>query len=252
MVMAAAILWSMPATLLILFGQDTPFWLMFFAVGLLLLQKGKPGLAGIAFALCICKFHLALGIPILLSFQKRWVPFFSTTLTVGGLLAACFLIEGSAWPRNYLAAVSDVNFSPAHQKMPNLRGLSAWMPHAVAFEIAGVLALIALLWLLCRRTSDLGVTGAAVAAAGLLLGRHGYANDVALLIPLAVFTLQKKTPVWVKGWALLLLSPSPTLLLSSSRPYLGQLLVIGFVVCAIQAAGRQLTGAPPCSSATDR
>ena len=32
--MFAALVWSVPAALLLLYGQDTPFWLMFFAAGL--------------------------------------------------------------------------------------------------------------------------------------------------------------------------------------------------------------------------
>jgi Glycosyltransferase family 87 len=237
MAAAVAMSWSMPAALLLLFGQDTPFWLMFLAIGLLLLKKGRPRLAGLAFALCICKFHLALGIPIFLISQKRWKTLFSGAAAVGGMLAACFLIEGPAWPWRYLAAVSNPGFSPAHQRMPNLHGLSVWLPQAAIFELAGALALVALLWLLCSRAAELGVTGAAVAAAGLLLGRHGYANDCALLIPIAVLTIQRKEiPAWLKAWAMVLLSPLPTLLLASSRPYLGQLLIVGFVICAIQAA----------------
>jgi hypothetical protein len=238
-VIALALSWSMPAALLLLLGQDTPLWLMFFAIGLLLLKNGRSRLAGLAFALCICKFHLALGIPIFLIFQKRWETLFSGAVAVGGLLAACFLIEGPMWPWRYLAAVSNPQFSPAHERMPNLHGLSVWLPQAAVFELAGALALILLLGLLCRRTGDLGVTGAAVAAAGLLLGRHGYANDCALLIPIAALTIQRpEAPVWLKGWAVVLLSPLPTMLLASSKPYLGQLLIVGFVISAIQAAGR--------------
>lgn len=239
MAAAVALSWSMPAALLLLLGQDTPFWLMFCAIGLLLLKKGSPKLAGLAFALCICKFHLALGIPIFLIFQKRWKTLWSGAAAVGVLLAACFLIEGPMWPWRYLDAVSNPHFSPAHQRMPNLHGLSVWLPHPAAFELAGALALVWLLGLLCRRTRDLGMTGAAVAAAGLLLGRHGYANDCALLIPIAVLTIQRReAPVWLKGWGMVLLSPLPTLLLLSQKPYFGQLLIVGFAICAIQAAGR--------------
>jgi hypothetical protein len=240
MVMAVALSWSMPAALLLLLGQDTPFWLMFFAIGLMLLEKKRPRLAGLAFALCICKFHLALGIPVLLIFQKRWEALLSGAVAAAGLLAACFLIEGPMWPSRYLNAVSNPLFSPAHERMPNLHGLSVWLPQSAAFELASALALIALLWLLCRRTGDLGVTGAATAAAGLLLGRHAYANDCALLIPIAALTIQRQeTPLWLKAWALVLLSPLPTLLLASSKPLPGQLLIVCFVIAAIQAAGQQ-------------
>src|SRR5580698_4746458 len=55
--MALALAWSLPVGLLLVLGQDTPFWLMLMALGLLLLQSGRPRLAGMVFALCICKFH---------------------------------------------------------------------------------------------------------------------------------------------------------------------------------------------------
>lgn len=70
--MGIALVWSVPTTLLLLYGQDEPFWLLFFAAGLLLMENKRPRSAGVSFALCICKFHLALGIPILLAAQKRW------------------------------------------------------------------------------------------------------------------------------------------------------------------------------------
>ncbi len=54
------------------------------------------------------------------------------------------------------------------------------------------------------------------------------------LIPLSVLTIQRQNaPPWLKVWAVLLLSPVPTLLLVSQKPSLGQIFIVAFVVTAI-------------------
>jgi hypothetical protein len=233
MVMIAALAWSMPATLLLVLGQDTPLWLFFFAAGVWLLDRNKQAPAGVAFALCISKFHLAVAIPVLLVAQKRWTAFAAAAATGAVLLGACFAVEGRDWPRRYLAMVGDPSFSPAHERMPNVRGLAAWLPAAPVPEIAGAAAIVALLWLAARRKGAIGIAGAAAAACGLLLGRHAYANDCTLLIPLAAFVLAGKAPPALKFGAVLVLTPLLTLLLASSRPFFGQLLAVGFVAAAL-------------------
>jgi hypothetical protein len=101
-------------------------------------------------------------------------------------------------------------------------------------------AIVLLLWAACRRSTDLGRSGAAASACGLLLGHHAYAGDCALLIPLSVLTLQRQSaPPWLKAWSVLMLSPAPTLLLVSQKPLSGQMLIAAFVVTAI-IAGREL------------
>lgn len=62
----AAACWSTPIACTLAFGQDVAWWLFAFAAGLVFLVKKWDVIAGIAFSLCIVKFHLAVGIPILL------------------------------------------------------------------------------------------------------------------------------------------------------------------------------------------
>jgi hypothetical protein len=235
--MAVALAWSMPVGLCLVLGQDTPFWLMLTALGLFLLQRGRPQLAGLVFSLCICKFHLALGIPILLAAQRRWSALLSACASGAALLAACFLIEGPAWPLRYLEASRQTSFSPAVYRMPNLNGIAYWFPWPTAVEIVLTIAVICLLWTVCRRTADLGLAGAAAAGAGLILAHHCYANDCALLIPLlAIAILRPGIPRWMKMSAVLLLSPAPVFLVTTIRPFTGQVLVVGFVVSALAVA----------------
>ena len=234
LLMMVALVWSMPMTLVILYGQDVPFWLMFFSGGLMLIEGKRPWIAGVVFSLCICKFHLALGLPVMLAAQKRWRTLTAGAIAVVAWVASCFLIEGSEWPLQYEKISQMPAFSPAPERMPNLYGIASWLPWTAATEIVGAVAITLLLWAACRSSTDVGTAGAAAAACGLLLGHHSYADDCTLLIPLSVLTIQRQgVPPWMKIWAVLLLSPAPVLLLVSQRPLLGQMLIAGFVVTAI-------------------
>ena len=232
--MMVGLAWSMPATLLLLYGQDVPFWLMFFSGGLWFMERKKPWSAGVVFALCICKFHLALGLVVMLAAQKRWKTLIAGAMAGAALIASCFPIEGPGWPAQYAGVFAKMrDFSPAPERMPNLRGIASWLPWATAVEIVSAVAIMWLLWAVCRSGTDLGTAGAAAAACGLLLGHHGYAGDCLLLMPLSVLTIQRPgMPSWLAVWAAIMLSPAPTLLLVSDRPFLGQMLVVAFTVTA--------------------
>jgi alpha-1,2-mannosyltransferase len=235
--MMLAIAWSLPATTALLYGQDIPFWLMFFAGGLVLLEKKRPWLAGVVFSLCICKYHLALGIPILLAAQKRWNTMISGGIAVLVWIASCFLIEGRDWPLQFAKISQMQSFSPA-ARMPNLYGLASWLPWPEGIEIIGAIAILGLLWWVCRRRADLGMAGAAAVACGLIAGHHAFAADFTLLIPLAVLVLQEeRLPSWMRAWTLLMLSPVPLLIIISQTPMPAQALVVSFVVTAITLAG---------------
>src|SRR5471030_13033 len=232
--MVVALACSTPTALLLVLGQDTPFWLMFFAAGLLLMESGRPRTAGVAFALCICKFHLAVGLPVMLAAQRRWRTLLAGAAAFSLLLAACFLIEGADWPFRYLENSQLARFSPAAERMPNLNGLVSRLPWPPIAEVVLCIAIVLLLWIACRDTADLGFAGALAAACGLLLGRHAYAQDLALLLPLSVILLQRQSaPPWLRAWAILMISPGPTLLLVSNYPLLGQILIVAFVICAL-------------------
>jgi len=232
--MFAALVWSMPVGFLLVLGQDTPVWLLTFTAGLVLLERDKPKLAGVAFALCLSKYHLAVGLPVLLVAQRRWKTLAAGAAGVAALLGASFLIEGPGWPHDYLEVIRKPIFSVADSRMPNLRGIAYWLPASAAIELACALVVVALLWMACRRNLSVGLAGAMTAAAGLVLGHHAYANDCALLIPLGVMLVQRpKAPRWLKIWGLLLLTPLLTQLLVSRHPYFGQALVVGFVAAAL-------------------
>ena len=245
LLMMIALAWSMPATLGLVFGQDVPFWLMSFTAGLVLMDRKRPWSAGVAFSLCICKYHLALGIPIMLAAQKRWKTLIAATLAVLALIAFCFPIEGPRWPLQYLKMLQMPELSPAPARMPSLYGMTSWLPWPAAAELVCAGAIVLLLWAACRGSADLGMSGAAAAACGLLLGHHAYVGDSALLIPLLVLTIQRPgVPPWLKIWAVLLLASAPVLLLALQKYSLGQLLIAAFVVTAIIAGRARQSSVP--------
>ncbi len=232
--MMTSLCWSMPAALLLILGQDTPFWLMSAALGFWLLERDRPHLAGVAFSLCICKYHLAIGIPILLIAQKRWSTIAAGAAAGAVWIAASFAIEGPSWPQHYLAMITQPLFSPAPERMPNLRGIAFWFPAHAAVEAVLAVAVVILVWSISRTSPGLGAAGAVALSAGLVLAHHGYANDCALMIPLLALAIQRpESPKWLKMWAILLLTPAPTLLLSTNKPFAGQFLLAGFVLVAL-------------------
>jgi len=231
-----ALAWSTPVAFVILFGHDTPFWLMFFAVGLVLLQREKPWSAGVAFSLCICKFHLALGIPVMLAAQKRWKPLIAGAVSVLLLLGLCFLIEGVQWPLRYSEMSQMPSFSPATGVMPTISAFTDRLPWALPVEVLVAVAILLLLWMICRVTVDIGIAGAAASACGLLVGHHALFADSALLIPLAVVTIQQNVPRWLKALGVLLISPAPFALGSVlHKPLVWQIWIAPFVVAALVA-----------------
>ena len=245
--MLAALAWLAVGYMLVL-GQDTAVWLAAFAAGILLLECGKPRLAGVAFALCLSKYHLAVAIPVFLVAQKRWQTLAAGAATVAVLLAACFPIEGLAWPVRYWKTLS-LPVYWVNSRMPNLHGIASWLPASAAIEAVAAAALLALLWRVCRGTGELGMAGAATAACGMMAGHHAYGYDCILLLPLAVIMLGSPGPLWLRGWAALLLTPVFIWLLLSSQPWWGQLLMVGFVFAALVVEARRV---PAASAAAPR
>jgi len=227
----------------LLYGQDVPFLVMFLAAGLWLMERKRPWEAGVVFALCLCKFHLALGIPVLLVARKEWRALGGGALAGLALVGASFAIEGPQWPRQYWTMSQLPDMAQAIERMPNIHGLVSWLPWATAAEIAALGGLGWLLWGVCRGNSDWGTAGAAAAACGVLAANHSYAGDCTLMIPLAVLTIARVgMPRWLRIWALALISPLGVLLLITRMPYLGQMLIVGFVVAAVWAVRRDGRG----------
>jgi hypothetical protein len=174
----------------------------------------------------------------MLAAQKRWWTLIAGAISVSVLIASRFLIEGGPRPLRYATMSQMPAFSPTSDVMPTISALASRLPLPVASEIVGAIAIVLLLWTVCRRSLDLGMAGAAAAAGGLLMGHHALFADTVLLIPLAVLTIQRQSvPPWLKAWAALMLSPAPFLLAFAwQKPMVWQALIAPFVVTALWGA----------------
>jgi len=214
--LALSVCWCLPAAMLLSTGQDTAMFLLFATLGLRLIEANREFAAGLVLSLCAAKFHLAAGILVFLLAQRRGRAVLAGALGGVAQLAVSFAAEGKDWPAilGRLSAIPE--FSPAAAKMPNLLGLTHWLPHGLLVEAA--LALLALwaVWVISARSEP--VVGAAVALlGGLLAGHHSYAYDAILLLPAVALTHQLSIPGALRYWAMLLATPLPYLLLIKDR-----------------------------------
>lgn len=231
----ACLCWSLPAAMVLYYGQDVLFWLFFFSLGLHLMDSERPYLAGISFALCISKFHLLLGLAVMLIAQRRW-----RTIAAGGttgliLLACSFGLEGPRWPALFAEISALPVFTPVPEKMPNLYGLVYRLPAPAFFEILVCLIFACGLWVASKR-APLSLTGALAAAAGLLFAHHAYGYDCVLLLPLGAFLMQDvRFNIPLRLCALLIVSPLLLFLLASPYSVAAQIAVISLVAGAFWA-----------------
>jgi hypothetical protein len=176
------------------------------------LQSKRDFLAGLVFSLCAAKFHLALGIPIFLLARRRWGALAGGL--AGGLvqLAISFAAEGREWPARLLQLSSISDFSPSPWKMPNLAGITHWLPYGGGLEAGLAVLALAAVWIVSRR-STLTVGATAAVLAGLMVSHHAYVYDAVLLLPACALGLRLPGPQALRFAALLLSVPIPYVLL---------------------------------------
>jgi hypothetical protein len=100
--------------------------------------------------------------------------------------------------------------------MPNLLGLTHWIPFGFYVEAALALLALAAVWLVARR-SPLTVGATAAVTAGLLVSHHAYVYDAVLLLPGVALALRLRAPKFLRQWALLVAIPFPYLFLIVGR-----------------------------------
>jgi len=221
--------WSCPAAVMLSMGQDTGLFLFFVTMGLRLLRSGRDFAAGLVFSLCAAKFHLALGIPVFLLARRKWGSLAGGL--AGGLvqLAISFAVEGREWPYRLLHLASISEFSPASRRMPNLLGLTHWLPYGFGLEAVLALLALAAVWIISRRTAlTIGATAAVIG--GLLVSHHAYVYDGVLLLPAFALALRLPCPEAIRYLAILLCVPIPYLLLIQGHGIwvLAQISINGF------------------------
>jgi len=214
--LAMSLCWSVPAALLLSTGQDTALFLAFAALGFRLLEADREIAAGLVFSLCAAKFHLALGIPVYLLARGKWNTI--TAAGAGGLMqfGISGAVEGWDWLLRLLGLARISEFSPAVPKMPNLYGLTHWLPFGLGVEALLTVAVLVAVWVIARRSTPAAGATAAVIG-GLLVSHHAYVYDALLLLPALALAWELMLPEPARYWVLLLWTPIPYVALMADR-----------------------------------
>jgi len=204
MQLAIACCWSLPLVFSTAIGQDIGFVLLILRATLRAFDSEQRLLAGLILSLCLIKFHLFLLLPLLFLGKREW------RLASGFSLGAAFLLvvsfaAGWDWPQSYISlnlpAVSEDS-----RLMPNIHGLAAHFPGRELVEFFLSATVIALVWFAYRR-AGFEVALAATLLGGLLLTRHAYMQDCAILVGSLVTLFQRPANLVVRNCALVLLLP---------------------------------------------
>jgi hypothetical protein len=203
--LAMAGCWSLPLVFSIAIGQDVSIILVILAVTLRVLYAGNPLLAGLILSLCAIKFNLFLLLPVLFLGKRSWRLAAGFSMGTILLLAVSF-IAGADWPRSYIALVLDPAVDPNSPMMPNIHSLVANIPGKEFAEFFVSLTVIALVWCVVRR-ARFDVALAATLLGSILLTRHAYLQDCAILTGSLVTFFERSSSPLVRNGALFLLLP---------------------------------------------
>jgi hypothetical protein len=207
---------SIPVLIAWLAGQDIPFLLLVIAVCVRLHQAGRPMAAGAIFALCAAKPHLFLLTPIwILGLRDR--EFLKGLLLCGAALAAIStVVAGWSWPIEMFREATNPRFSPSLSNMPNLHGALSLLPASAFCEILVSAAAAGAVFVISIRSHFLPAFAAGLLG-GMLLARHNYVMDLAILIPALLIILRYTTLPVIKIAAAILLAP-PLMLMALQHP----------------------------------
>jgi len=241
--LAIACCWSYPLLFSVAIGQDLGFMLLLLGATLHTLHAGKRLLAGLILSLCLIKFNLVLLLPLLFLGKREW------RLAAGFSMGTAFLLMISFigrwdWPQAYAALILDPAVSPASYLMPNLHNLAANVPGRVLVEVFLSLTVIAAVWCIVRR-ARFDVALAATLLGSILLTRHVYVQDCAILVGSLVTLFECfSTPV-VRTCSIILLLPITYMLIVIQG---GMTVAVLFLILLIALAVTQVRGGAPASS----
>jgi hypothetical protein len=198
--------WSLPLVFSIAIGQDVSFILLILAVTLRVLYAGSPLLAGLILSLCAIKFNLFLLLPLLFLGKREWRLAAGFSVGTIVLVAVSFIAAGPGWVRSYVALILDPAVDPNSPLMPNLHSLAAHFPGREFVEFFLSLTVIVLVWCIVRR-ARFDVALAATLLGSILLTRHAYLQDCAILAGSLVTLFEAFGSPLVRSCALALLLP---------------------------------------------
>lgn len=208
---------SIPIAHTLLKGQDVNFLLLAVATTRALHVKGRVGWAGATFSLCAAKFHLFLLTPVWVFARRDWT-FLRGFLGGGAVLALIsFAAGGLSWPLEFIVSALEPSFSPGEPNMPNLHGAAQSFPGALAIEALTSVAAAALVWFTARRAPFETGLGAALIG-GVLLSRHSYMLDTALILPACLAVIGQSQSKALRVVAFVLLLPVTALAVGFGAP----------------------------------
>lgn len=242
---AVAMFWSLPAAAAMASGQDSVLLAALIAAAAAFEGRGKGFIAGAVLALLAVKAQFFALIPLLLIAQRRTRMLKGFFSMGAALTVLSFAAAGIGWPAAFLEAVFDPKVHPHTTHMPNLHGLLAGLPGDIFWEAAAACLVVAAAWRFMRAASFEESLAAALLG-GFLISYHAHAVDTVILLPAILIVATKTQLRWMRGLAIVLLSPLLMLALVVPRPvsYIGQLLLVAFFVGAVFPLLKRLRGAP--------
>jgi hypothetical protein len=205
-ILAITCCWSLPLVFSLAQGTDIALVLLTLGAALNVFYGRKPFLAGLLLSFCLIKFNLFLLLPVLVLQKRAWR--LAAGLLSGSvlLLLISFAVAGWGWPRAYASMLLNPNVSPGSAVMPNLHGLAADFHLSATVELVLSLLVAGLVYLVNRR-APFELALAATLLGGILLSRHAYVHDCAILIPGLLALLRSRDHFLIQACALTLLVP---------------------------------------------
>ncbi len=199
-------------------GQDVPLLLGLLTLAWTRLERGDDVSGGAILALCSIKLHLMLPLYGMLALMGRWRALMGLAAAGLGLAAVSFGVEGWDWPRQYLAMIARPGVHQDPASMGNLVGMlaslgldSPWVDALLHISVLGLLS--------CGRGLAAGSVVAMALAAGLLVGRHSYLQDFALLLPAYALAAPHIPSIPMRVVCQLMVAPFLYLILLSGPPW---------------------------------
>ena len=173
-----------PALAGIISGQDTAVYLLAFVVAMILLDRGRDALAGAVLVLCLCKFNLAMLVPLVLLAHRRYQALLSFSLGAVGIAAISFSLTPF---RSYVSAIAHAQSDTPGFYPVGLRGFSVAIGQPWCYLILAALVGAVCVWLIIRLPLNEGMC-IAITGALLISPYITWYDSTLLVIPLAVLS----------------------------------------------------------------
>ncbi len=222
-------------------GQDTALLLLTFAVGLRLLDSGRPFLGGLSLAVLCIKPYLVLLFPVAFAARRSWRALAGMASGGAAMVALSFALQGSAWIQEWMHLILSPETSPSVAQMVSIRaivanwGIEGWYWPLAAMILLGGGAVAV--------KPPLSRALAIALAAGVLVSGHAYVHDVGLLFPAILMGLAA-APAAGRWAAMALLLPITYLLGAFEQMALVPLLGVTLLASMVWSAHQTGEAAP--------